>query len=531
MDAALPPLIQRMLQPDFYPHPVQSPVQLLQTHISYVFLTGDFAYKVKKPTQFGFLDFTTLEKRAYFCQEELRLNRRLSPELYRAVLPIYQGDDYSLSPPAHCQAEIIDYALQMRQFPQEGLFSHLLQVGQLTSTHLRQLGQVVAQFHATAATNPEIQANGMPAALNAVDEDNYTLAQTFIGESQTWDQWQQARTFTQRFWHDHQALLYQRIAQGKIKECHGDLHLNNICLYKKQIQIFDCIEFCPEFRNIDVIYDVAFMVMDLDFHKRSDLANIFLNIYLEKTGDYEGALLLPAYLCMRAMIRGNVNSMTAKNTEPSKTASSDQPHYWQRATDYFQLAARYTHPRQGQIVIMSGLSGSGKSTVARHLAPQLQAIHIRSDAVRKQLAGVPLEQSGAEGSHIYNPAMTQKTYQRLADLGLSLANIGWTVILDAKYDQIALRSEVMTRADLAQIPVRLLYCTAPVDVLRSRLQNRQGDISDATAALLPSQLQTFQTFTSAEKQKLTQLATDQNIEAQLTSFSKDLAKKEDVRLM
>lgn len=530
MDAALPPLIQRMLQPDFYPHSVQTPVQLLQTHISYVFLTGDFAYKVKKPTQFGFLDFSTLEQRAYFCQEELRLNRRLSPDLYLAVLPIYQADQYSLQTPPHPQAEIIDYALQMRQFRQDGLFSHLLHVGQLTSAHMQKLGQLVAHFHATAATSPEIQANGTPEALNTVDEDNYTLAKAFIGASQTWDQWQQTRAFTQRFWQDHQNQLHQRIAQGKIRDCHGDLHLNNICLYQNQIQIFDCIEFCREFRNIDVIYDVAFMVMDLDFHDRPDLANIFLNTYLENTGDYEGALLLPAYLSMRATIRGNVNSMTAKNAEPSETLSSNKS-YWQKATDYFRLAYRYTQPRQGQIVIMSGLSGSGKSTVARRLATLLNALHIRSDAVRKQLADVPLDQSGGEENNLYTSAMTQKTYERLADLGVSLAKMGWTVILDAKYDRVALRSEVMTKAEWGHLPVQILYCTAPMAVLRSRLQNRQGDISDATAALLPSQQQAFQTFTPAERLRLTQLATDQDIDAQLTSFCKHLAKKDNVRLI
>lgn len=529
MDAALPPLVQQMLQPDFYPHAVQTPVQLLQTHISYVFLTGDFAYKVKKPTQFGLLDFSTLEQRAYFCQEELRLNRRLSPALYLAVLPIYRQDGgYCLKPPPHPGPAIVDYALQMRQFDQAGLFSHLLHQGQLTAAHMQQLGQSVARFHATAETSPEIQANGTLESLQAIDEENYALTQAFIGKSQTREQWQQTRGFTQQFWRDHQDWLLER--QGKIRECHGDLHLNNVCLYQDHIQIFDCIEFCREFRNIDVIYDVAFMVMDLDFHHREDLANVFLNTYLEKTGDYEGALLLPAYLSMRATIRGNVNSMTAQNLATSE-GSSSQKRYWQNAKDYFALAHQYTQPQQGQIVLMSGLSGSGKSTVARHLAPLLNGIHIRSDAVRKHLGGVPLDQSGAGSDNIYTPAMTQRTYQRLAHLGVSLAQMGWTVILDAKYDQVKLREQVMAQAELAQIPVQILFCTAPVSELRSRLQNRQGDISDATPDLLTNQQQTFQTFTTGEESKLTQLATHQDLETQLTSFCQHLAKKDNVRLI
>lgn len=529
MDAALPPLVQRMLQPEFYPHPVQAPVQLLQTHISYVFLTGDFAYKVKKLTQFGRLDFSTLEQRAFFCQEELRLNRRLSPELYLAVLPIYGNDGgYYLKLPPEPGAEIVDYALQMRQFDQEDLFSHLLNQGQLTAAHMQQLGQSVARFHATAETSPDIQANGTLESLQAIDEENYTLTQAFMGKSQNREQWQQTREFTQQFWRDHQDWLQQR--QDNIRECHGDLHLNNVCLYQDHIQIFDCIEFCREFRHIDVIYDVAFMVMDLDFHDRGDLANVFLNTYLEKTGDYEGALLLPAYLSMRATIRGNVNSMTAQNLATSEHRSA-QKLYWKKAKDYFALAHQYTQPQQGQIILMSGLSGSGKSTVAQRLAPRLNAIHIRSDAVRKHLAGIPLNQSGAGPTPIYTPAMTQRTYQRLAELGMSLAKMGWTVILDAKYDRVKLREQIVAQAELAQIPVQILFCTAPVAELRSRLQNRQGDISDATPDLLSNQQQTFQAFTTAEKPKMTQLATYQDLDAQLTSFCKHLAKKDNVRLL
>lgn len=523
MDAALPPLIQRMLQPDFYPHPVQTPVQLLQTHISYVFLTGEFAYKVKKSTQFGFLDFTNLEKRAYFCQTELRLNRRLSPNLYLAVLPIYQSQDsFHLNP--NPQAEIADYALKMRQFPQEGLFSHLFKANKLTSEHLSKLGKIVAEFHTTATTNLEIQTYGTYAAICRTDEDNYNISKSFINQSQTPDQFQNTQAFTQQFWQTHQARITQRQSHS-IRECHGDLHLNNVCLFQDQIQIFDCIEFCPEFRNIDVIYDVAFMVMDLDFHDRSDLANIFLNTYLEITGDYEGAILLPAYLSMRATIRGNVNSMTA--ADPA-IPPSEQADHWHQAQQYFHLAYLYTQRPQGQIVIMSGLSGSGKSTVAHRLAPQSHAIHIRSDAVRKHLARMPLHELGTEA--IYTPAMTEKTYQRLIDLGLLLAQEGWTVILDAKFDQRSWRTAVMEQAKTAQIKGHILYCTASLDTLITRLHHRAGDISDATADLLQHQQQGFQPFSQSEQQHVTTLDTQKNWDTQLTSFIESLAKWDDVRL-
>ena len=309
MDATLPSLIQQMLQPDFYPHPVQEPIQLLQTHISYVFLTGEYAYKVKKPTNFGFLDFTSLEKRRHFCHEELRLNRRLSPDLYLAVLPIVESTgEYQFGTEGAVQT-VSEYALKMRQFPQDMLLSQLFQDGKLTPKIVQQLAMQVATFHASAVTSSEVTAYGSVASVQQVDSNNHAISTPFIGTSQTQQQQDETHAFTTPFFEQHADWFEQRQVEGKIRECHGDLHLNNVCLYQDNIQIFDCIEFNQEFRNIDVIYDVAFMVMDLQFRGRVDLANLFLNTYLEQTGDYQGAALLPLYLSMRAYIRGNVNSL------------------------------------------------------------------------------------------------------------------------------------------------------------------------------------------------------------------------------
>lgn len=522
MDTALPELIQQMLQPGFYPHPVQAPIQLIQTHISYVLLTGDYAYKIKKNISFGFLDFTTLEKRRHFCQEELRLNRRLSPELYLAVLPILQKC-------GHCQfgialvnsngatllQEIIEYAVQMRQFPQEALFSHLFQDGKLTSKLIQQLSDHVAAFHAQAESNEDILTYGSVAAIAAVDRNNYDLSKAFIGRSQTQQQYEQTRAFTTQFLAQHADWLIQRQIEGKIRDCHGDLHLNNVCLYQDKIQIFDCIEFNQEFRNIDVIYDAAFMVMDLEFQNRRDLANVFLNHYLEQTGDYRGAALLPLYLSMRAYIRANVNSFALDDLAISDTQKAV---FLQRAQAYYRLAWDYTQQSQGRIILMSGLSGSGKSTIARRLAPILNAIHIRSDAVRKHLAQIPLHQrgdaGGKDGTDIYTPEMTQKTYDTLLDLGLFLAKQGWSVILDAKYDRQILRQAVLDTAIAAQLPVKIVVCTAPLDILHERLKNRVGDIADATAALLESQIKTAEPLTQSEQAFAVTLQTDQIAEAQ-----------------
>jgi uncharacterized protein len=509
MDATLPSLIRQMLQPDFYPHPVQEPVQVLQTHISYVFLTGEYAYKVKKPVNFGFLDFASLEKRRYFCHEELRLNRRLSPDLYLAVLPIIENSGQYWLGAVDTIEIAAEYALQMRQFPQEMLLSHLFQDGKLTPALVQQLAMQVAAFHASVATSPEVY--GSVAAVQQVDINNYAISAAFVGASQTQQQLDETRAFTTQFFERHADWFAQRQIEGKIRECHGDLHLNNVCVYQDNIQIFDCIEFNQEFRNIDVIYDTAFLVMDLAFRGRADLANLFLNTYLEQTGDYRGAALLPLYLSMRAYIRGKVNSLALN--DPAISAP-EKAEFLQRGQAYYRQAWEYSRRSQGRIILMSGLSGSGKSTVARLLAQKFNAIHVRSDAVRKHLADIPLHQRG-DASGIYTPEMTQKTYGALLELGLLLAQQGWTVVLDAKYDRQALRQPVLEEAIAAHIPLKIVRCTAPMEVLRDRLNRRTNDIADATAELLDSQTKAAEPLTDSEKAVAITLQTDQPLEPQL----------------
>ncbi len=525
MAATLPDLIRQMLQPGFYPHPVQEPIRLLQTHISYILLTGDYAYKVKKPVNFGFLDFTTLEKRQHFCQEELRLNQRLSPELYLAVLPIVeQADCYHLETSDPSLGTIADYTVQMQQFPQEALLSQLFQQDKLAPAMLQELGILVAQFHTQAEIQTDLQSYGSLPSIQEVAANNYAISAEFIASEpvagpetpQTRTQYTQTQNFTDQFFEEHADWFVQRQAEGKIREGHGDLHLNNICFYPDKIRIFDCIEFNEAFRTIDVMYDVAFLVMDLEFQGRVDLANLFLNTYLEHTGDYWGAALLPLYLSMRAYIRGNVNSLALKDPaipDADKTKSA------QLAQAYYHLAWDYTQRSQGQLLLMSGLSGSGKTSIARLLAQRFNALHLRSDAVRKHLSSTPLYQrgdtNGTFGSGIYTPEMTAKTYDYLLELGLFLAQQGWTVILDAKYDRQDLRQTALAAATAAQLPIRFVQCTASIEVLRDRLKARTGDIADATADMLEAQIKTAEPFTPIEEAMASILNTEQPLAPQI----------------
>ncbi|MDX2255462.1 MAG: AAA family ATPase [Pseudanabaenaceae cyanobacterium bins.39] len=500
--STLPPIIEQMLKPEFYDHPVTEPIQLLQTHISFVLLTGQYAYKVKKPMNFGFLDFSTLEKRQYFCTEELRLNRRLAPDLYLSVLPIVEKDGkYSFDRQGTGTA--VEYAIAMPEFAQADLLIEMFQAGRLTIDHVKQIGEQLAAFHQKAETNDHINSFGTMAAMQSVANDNYASTEKYIGIAQTAEQLTATRAYTDQFFADHADFFSDRIAQGKIRECHGDVHLKNICLYQDRIQIFDCIEFNEPFRNSDVMYDAAFLLMDLQFRGRRDLANIFLNTYLERTGDYEGALLLPLHCSMRAYIRAKVTSFLLDDPNiPEQVKANAQT----EASAYYRLAWEYTQPQQGKLILMSGLSGSGKSTTARAISTQQDAICLRSDAIRKHLAGIDLMERGSDD--IYTPEMTAKTYSRLAELGSRLASQGFTVILDAKYDRVALRSQAIAAAQAVNVPVEIIYCDAPPEILAQRLRDRaaaNNDIADATVDLLASQQASFEQFTDAERAIMKQI--------------------------
>ncbi|MFE1745619.1 AAA family ATPase [Coleofasciculus sp. H7-2] len=531
-EASFPPLIQQMLQPSFYPHSVTQPIELIQTHVSYVLLTGDFVYKVKKPMNFGFLNYSTLELRQHFCNEEIRLNQRGASEIYLEILPITQTDDqFHLSG----TGEPVEYVLKMRQFPQDGLFSNLFEQDLLTEKLMEDLGRVVAKFHEKAQTDDYIRKFGEVAQVRDAIDENYRQTEKYIGGPQTQEHYEKTRQYTDSFFADREELFKSRIQNNWIRECHGDLHLRNICLWQDKILLFDCIEFNEPFRFVDVMFDIAYAVMDMDARSRPDLGNAYLNTYVEQMGDWEGLQVLPLYLSRQAYVRAKVTSFLLD--DPAVPAA-DKEKAAATAAQYYQLAWEYTRSpspadaalgsspspadaavsgssRQGKLFLMSGLSGSGKSTVARLQARRLGAIHIRSDALRKHLGGIPLEQQG--GADLYSDEMTQKTYSRLLELGIMLTSQGWSVILDAKYDRQKLREDAIAQATAHQIPLQILHCTAPMEVCKDRLSSRTGDVSDATVDLLAKQQAAAEPFTQSEQPYVKTLDTTQDWESQLNS--------------
>ncbi|HEY2586863.1 MAG TPA: AAA family ATPase [Tepidisphaeraceae bacterium] len=488
-----------MLRADFYPHATDDPITLVQTHISWVLLTGPYAYKVKKPVDLGFVDFSTLERRRHFCDEEVRLNRRGAPGIYLEVVAIVErAEGYRLDGPG----EAVEYAVKMRQFPADAQFSRMLPEGRVNDALIERLARTVAEYHAAAESNDFISQFGRPQAVRQSIEDNYRHTQRFIGGTQTREQFEGTRLFTENFFADRSALLTARVESRRIRQCHGDLHLGNICLWEEEIQLFDCIEFNEAFRFIDVIQDAAFAAMDLAAGGRADLATLFLNEYVERTGDWDAFQVLPLYLTRHAYVRAKVNSILWEDAQLS-AAARDKAR--QQAELYYRLAYQYTRPRQGRIIAMSGLSGSGKSTVARRLARESGAVVIRSDAVRKHLAGIPLDQRGR--AEMYSAGMTQRTYDRMLTLATSITVHGGVAILDARYDRRDLRLALLARAREAGLPLQFLHCLAPPEVLRDRLNRRQGDVSDATADLLAAQEAQFEPFSDPERPFVTTVHT------------------------
>jgi len=504
-DVFLPDLIQQMLQPAFYPHPVTEPIQLIQTHVSYVLLTGDYAYKLKKPVNFGFLDFSSLEKRHHFCQEELRLNRRGAAELYLEVIPVVRtASGYQLGG----AGDAAEYAVKMRQFPQSTLLTEVFERGELTEELLERLATVLAAFHTDAATSDYIRRFGQVSQIRQAIDENYQQTEKYIGGPQTQPQFEETKQATDRLFAEQGDRFARRIQRDRIRECHGDVHLRNIALWQDQLILFDCIEFNEPFRFVDVMFDIAYIVMDLDARDRPDLSNAFLNAYLEQTGDWEGLQVLPLYLSRQSYVRAKVTSFLLDDPNIADAVKQDAA---ATAARYYRLAWDYTRPRPGRLFLMAGLSGAGKSTVARYLAHQVGAIQIRSDAVRKHLAGIPLGDRGDES--LYSSAMSQKTYDRLLELGIPLASDGYAVILDARYDRQSSRQQVLQQARAAQLPLTILDCTAPYEILQSRLQTRSGDISDATVRVLENQ--TMQPFSDDEQPHVLTIDTTQAIAPQL----------------
>jgi aminoglycoside phosphotransferase family enzyme/predicted kinase len=484
-----PGLIEALQNPSAYPHPA-SGIEHLQTHISHVFLAGEFAYKLKKPVNFGFLDFTTFEQRRRACQDEVRLNQRLAPDTYLGTVYVCHGPNgFRVDETCRSDETISETAVRMRRLPQEGLLDRLATAGRLDVSTMVNIAVQVAVFHAHAAHGPDIARYGDLERIREPAIQNFNQTAPFVGRVVSADQHSALRAATENFLATHADLFAARIRARRIVDGHGDLHLRNMCLADGHVVIFDCIEFNPALRCGDTLNDIAFLVMDLQHRELPVHANVFLNEYLERAHDYAGLPLLDFYMAYRACVRAKVSCF-----EIGQDAALAQ-----EATRYFDLAARCFAPRRGGVLITCGISGSGKTTVARAVANELDGIMVRSDAVRKHLAGWPLYKRA--DAALYEPAMTARTYGRLLDHARSIVASGRWVILDAVHSRQKERIAAAMLARELAVPFGILFCEAPEKELVQRLERRRqanNDVSDADVAVMAVQRGRFEQLTAGE---------------------------------
>lgn len=495
VDAA-PAFIRRLLEPAAYPHPAAT-VELIETHISWVLLAGDFAYKIKKPVNFGFLDFSTLEKRRFYCEEELRLNRRLAPDIYLEVLPLTGSAD---NPRPGGEGEAFDYALKMRRFPQNTRLDHLLETGALTPGHIDQLAQNLAAFHQGLPPTDAATPYGTPERVMHPMEENFEQMRSPLMEASDLAALDRLHTRTRHEFERLRPLLAERKQNGFIRECHGDLHLGNIVLLEGEPVPFDCIEFNDNLRWIDVVSDLAFAVMDLNDRGRPDYARRLLNGWLEYSGDYQGLRLLRFYQVYRAMVRAKVAALRAAQAGPDSAALDKMR---QEYRGYIALAGRLARSAAPALFITHGFSGSGKTTLTQPLVERLGAIRLRSDVERKRLFGLQsLEKSASGlGGGIYTSDATTRTYRHLAELAEQTVEAGYPVLVDATFLRQQQRDEFRTLAEHLNILFSILDFQAPEETLKVRIRQRAEagkDASEADLAVLEKQMTSAEPLAAEE---------------------------------
>lgn len=471
------PLIQALLQAGAYDHTCQE-IQLIETHISWVILTGSYAYKIKKPVDFGFLDYSTLEKRRSCCEKELELNRRLAPELYIEVVEIRGEPDTAR---IDGNGEVLEYAIRMRQFPAGRLLADLADRGELDAGIIDQLAETISDFHGHTPCVAETSTFGTPAAVRQPVMENFQqIAALSV------DRLVQQRIQELADWSDAQLLakessLLLRKQQGYVRECHGDLHLGNLVALDHRILPFDCIEFNDNLRCIDVISELSFLFMDIDDHGHRDLAWRLLNRYLEYTGDYAGITMLQFYLVYRAMVRAKVALLRCRQQD----IDNDEKIAAETAFEnYLSLAEHYAGGQRPLLVIMHGLSGSGKTYVSQRLLQNIGMLRVRSDVERKRLAGLTPSDDSRSGisAGIYNATRSRQTYTRLADVAETACRAGLPIIVDAAFLKQEQRRAFLQLAKRLRVRPLIVHCTADDATLRQRIRQRQQHGKDASEA-------------------------------------------------
>ncbi len=483
----LPIMVQALLKPEIYPEPTKR-VELEQTQMSFVFLTDNYVYKMKKPVNLGYLDYTTLEKRKLYCHKEVELNRKLCPDIYLGVVPIirHQGK-FSISG----KGKAMEYAVKMRRLPKELMMDVLLEKNKVSAEMMTRLAEKLVTFHQQAETNERINAFGKVDTIIQNTGENFDQTEKYLGKTISSHQYQQIKDYTRDFIKENTALFHKRIEEGRIRDCHGDLHTAHIC-FENGICIYDCIEFNDRFRYGDIASEVAFLAMDLDHHGRADLGRRFVDNYADFSHDKELKKLLNFYKCYRAYVRGKVASF--KLDDPYIT-QNEQRQTLEATRSYFDLAYYYVKSIPS-LFVTTGLVGSGKTALAQALARRLGLVVISSDITRKRLANIPETEHRFEefDAGIYSPQFSRLTYDTMLAEARSILGEGGSVIIDASFIKSNEREKAKRLAQEMKACFFILECTLNEKLIRQRLTERleQGSVSDGRWEIFEIQKEKFE---------------------------------------
>ena len=488
--SAQPAMVRGLMKPQAYPHPCGE-IRLVETHISYVFLTGEYAYKLKKPLNLGFLDFSNLERRRFFCEEEVRLNSRTAPDIYLEVVPVCGHPE---KPVVAGPGEAFEYAVKMKQFPDDGLLDGKLKEGRLVPGKVVQLAEKAAELHSKVAVSNESDGFGTPECVSKWALENYQQLEAKLQGSERLARLTGLKRWTQEWLEDHRELLQSRKDNGFVRECHGDLHLGNITEIEGEVVLFDGIEFNDEIRWIDVINEMAFLFSDFEHRGAEGLGWVALNRYLEITGDYAGLELFAFYRLYRLMVRAKIDSLRLAQEGLDQ---AEREELEAEVEVYLEQGETVTARRTPTLVLMRGLSGSGKSYLSSRLLGEFQAVRLRSDTERKRLfqVGESASSKSGLGEGIYTPEAGRKTFDRLETLARGILEAGYHTIVDATFLRPELVERFRALGASVGSPVRILDVRAPEEVLRERIglrASKGNDASEADQQVLTSQLTRYE---------------------------------------
>ena len=448
-------------------------IEVRETPSAIVFLAGDHAYKMKKPVDFGFLNFTDLDRRRYFCYQEVFLNQRIAPDIYRAVVSVAPDGAGGYKIGAEDDPSAVEYLVQMIRLPEDKMLNARLDRGDVTADMLRDLGHIIADFHNEAQTDDAIAAAGDLEGVRFNVEENFSQTAPFIGRTISQETYDAVSTYARRFMDLRSTLFHTRAAQGFVKDSHGDLHTQQICIEDNgRISVLDCIDFNERFRYGDTASDAAFMAMDLEARGRPDLARAFVDGYLERADDPGITELLPFYQCYRAYVRGKVDGF--RLDQPSVSAQ-EAAEVTARANAYFLLAAAYARTAvDATIVLTGGLMGTGKSTLARGLARERGHAYLSTDVIRKEILGVPQDERHFDSwnTGLYSPELSGRTYSEVARRAEALLAQGRSVVVDGSFSRKHDRARFRALPRTSGAPLLLVLCELPEEEARARLDAR-----------------------------------------------------------